>query len=42
MQLMFELNREADTTLLLVTHDPAIATRCDRQIRIEAGAIVAQ
>ncbi|MEY4751486.1 MAG: hypothetical protein RIQ60_3700 [Pseudomonadota bacterium] len=41
MQLMFELNREAGTTLLLVTHDPAIAARCDRQIRIEAGAIVA-
>jgi putative ABC transport system ATP-binding protein len=41
MQLMFELNREAGTTLLLVTHDPAIAARCDRQIRIEAGRIVA-
>ncbi|MEO8296625.1 MAG: ABC transporter ATP-binding protein [Burkholderiales bacterium] len=39
MQLMFELNREAGTTLVLVTHDPAIATRCDRQIRIEAGRI---
>jgi putative ABC transport system ATP-binding protein len=41
MQLMFELNREAGTTLVLVTHDPAIASRCDRQIRIEAGRITA-
>jgi putative ABC transport system ATP-binding protein len=40
MQLMFELNREAGTTLLLVTHDPVIAARCDRQIRIEAGCVV--
>ncbi|PXW98049.1 putative ABC transport system ATP-binding protein [Sphaerotilus hippei] len=40
MQLMFELNREAGTTLVLVTHDPAIAARCDRQIRIEAGRMV--
>ena len=37
MDLMFDLNREAGTTLLLVTHDRGIAARCDRQIRIEAG-----
>lgn len=37
MELMFELNREQGTTLMLVTHDPAIAQRCDRCIRIEAG-----
>jgi putative ABC transport system ATP-binding protein len=41
MELMFELNREIGTTLVLVTHDPAIAARCDRQIRIEAGRMVA-
>ena len=41
MQLMFELNREAGTTLVLVTHDRAIAERCDRQLRIEAGRLVA-
>ena len=41
MQLMFELNREAGTTLVLVTHDRAIADRCDRQLRIEAGRLVA-
>ncbi len=37
MQLMFELNREHGTTLVLVTHDPAIAARCERRIAIEAG-----
>jgi putative ABC transport system ATP-binding protein len=40
MALMFELNREAGTTLVLVTHDRTIATRCDRQLRIEAGRVV--
>ncbi len=39
MDLMFELNREAGTTLVLVTHDPAIAQRCQRQLRIEAGRL---
>ncbi len=39
MELMFELNREAGTTLVLVTHDRAIAARCDRQLRIEAGRL---
>ena len=41
MALMFELNREAGTTLVLVTHDTAIAERCERQLRIEAGALQA-
>ena len=40
MELMFELNREAGTTLVLVTHDDGIASRCDRQLRIEAGRVV--
>ena len=39
MELMFELNREAGTTLVLVTHDRGIAARCDRQLRIEAGRV---
>ena len=39
MALMFELNREAGTTLVLVTHDSTIASRCDQQLRIEAGRI---
>ena len=41
MALMFEMNREAGTTLVLVTHDRAIAARCDRQLRIEAGQLLA-
>jgi len=40
MALMFELNREAGTTLVLVTHDQAIAARCDRQLHIEAGRLI--
>jgi len=39
MKLIFDLNREAGTTLLLVTHDDALAARCDRQLRIEAGRL---
>lgn len=39
MQLMFDLNRELGTTLVLVTHDRGIATRCERRITIEAGRI---
>jgi putative ABC transport system ATP-binding protein len=40
MGLMFELNREAGTTLVLVTHDKAIAARCQRQLAIEGGRLV--
>ncbi|MDB5896753.1 MAG: putative type transport system involved in lysophospholipase biosynthesis [Ramlibacter sp.] len=40
MQLMFDLNRELGTTLVLVTHDRGIAERCERRITIEAGRIV--
>lgn len=40
MELMFELNREQGTTLVLVTHDRTIAQRCDRRITIEAGKVV--
>ena len=40
MGLMFDLNREQGTTLVLVTHDRAIAERCDRRITIEAGRLV--
>ena len=37
MRLMFDLNTELGTTLVLVTHDRAIAARCERRITIEAG-----
>ena len=42
MDLMFEMNREAGTTLVLVTHDRGIAARCDRQLRMEAGRLSEQ
>ncbi|MCC2674059.1 MAG: putative type transport system involved in lysophospholipase biosynthesis [Ramlibacter sp.] len=42
MQLMFDLNREQGTTLVLVTHDKGIAARCEHRITIEAGRIAQQ
>jgi putative ABC transport system ATP-binding protein len=41
VDLMFALNAAAGTTLVLVTHDDAIARRCQRQIRLHGGRIVA-
>ena len=40
MELMFALNQEQGTTLVLVTHDRAIASRCARCITIEAGRVL--
>jgi putative ABC transport system ATP-binding protein len=40
MDLLFDLNRDTQTTLIVVTHDLAIARRCGRIIHIEAGRIV--
>lgn len=37
--LLFDMNRAAGTALVLVTHDPALAARCDRQLRLEAGRL---
>ena len=42
MQLMFDLNAERGTTLVLVTHDQGIAQRCSRRITIEAGQVAAE
>jgi putative ABC transport system ATP-binding protein len=39
IELMFELNREAGTALVLVTHDMGLAQRCERLVRIEAGRL---
>lgn len=39
IDLMFELNQERGSTLVLVTHDMPIAARCGRKIRMEAGRI---
>ncbi|MFS2125583.1 ABC transporter ATP-binding protein [Pseudomonas sp. Pseusp97] len=38
--LLFELNRERGTTLVLVTHDERLAHRCQRQIRLESGHLI--
>jgi putative ABC transport system ATP-binding protein len=40
MDLMFELNKSSSTTLVLVTHDRALAERCDRIIGLDAGRLV--
>jgi putative ABC transport system ATP-binding protein len=40
MSLMFDLHRESDSTLVLVTHDPNIARLCERQLTIAAGRVV--
>ncbi|MFH1987325.1 MAG: ABC transporter ATP-binding protein [Pseudomonadota bacterium] len=41
IDLMFDLNAKQGTTLLLVTHDEAIAARCGRVLRIQSGRLVA-
>ena len=40
IDLLFELNREEGTTLVLVTHDQVLADRCQRRLRLDAGALV--
>lgn len=40
IELLFDLNKEFATTLVLVTHDDRLAQRCDRIVEIEAGRIV--
>lgn len=39
-ELLFDLNREFGTTLVLVTHDAGLASRCDRTISIASGRVV--
>ena len=39
--LMFQLNREQRTTLLLVTHDEALSQRCHRRLRLHGGVLLA-
>jgi putative ABC transport system ATP-binding protein len=38
--MMFKLNLEAGTTLVLVTHDFNLAGRCQRQLKLENGVLV--
>ncbi len=40
IELMFALNSERGSTLVLVTHDPQIAARCTRRVELQAGRIV--
>ena len=40
--LLFAIRRERGATLVLVTHDPALAERCDRSVRMRAGRIVTE
>lgn len=40
MELLFSLREKYGTTLVLITHDPALAARCDRQLRMEDGRLV--
>ncbi|HEY5643998.1 MAG TPA: ATP-binding cassette domain-containing protein [Woeseiaceae bacterium] len=40
MALMFDLNRNSSTTLVLVTHDAALAARCERVLELDAGRLV--
>jgi len=40
IELMFDLNREQHTTLLLVTHDERLAARCSRQLHLAAGRVI--
>jgi len=40
IELMFELNRDQGATLIVVTHDVALARHCGRQLRLEAGRLL--
>ena len=40
IELLFDLNKEKGTTLVLVTHDLALAERCDRMLQLEAGRLI--
>ena len=41
IDLMFELNRESQTTLVLVTHDESLSARCARVVRLLGGQVIA-
>ena len=40
IDLLFDMNRQAGTTLVLVTHDEHLASRCRRQLRLDGGRLV--
>lgn len=39
IELLFDRHRQTGSTLLLITHDPALAARCDRMVRVEDGLV---
>ncbi|MGH2132537.1 ABC transporter ATP-binding protein [Enterococcus faecalis] len=39
-ELLFDLNKNKEITLIIVTHDPDLAARCDRQVHVQDGLIV--
>jgi putative ABC transport system ATP-binding protein len=39
-KLLFDLNRDSGTTLILVTHDQSLAAQCDRVLQIDGGRLV--
>lgn len=41
IKLLFDLNKDAGTTLVIVTHDPELAAKTNRQIKVKGGAIIA-
>ena len=40
--MLFRLNREAGTALVLVTHDPALAAKARRVVKMSGGTIVGE
>lgn len=40
IDVLLDMNREAGSTVVLVTHDPALAERCDRVVRLAGGRVV--
>ena len=40
MDVLFSINKQHGTTMLIVTHDPKIASRCDRVLKMADGKIV--
>ena len=42
IELLFSINKERGTTLILVTHDITLAKRCDRILELEAGRLIQQ
>jgi putative ABC transport system ATP-binding protein len=42
MNLMLSMNQARGTTLILVTHDQKLASRCDRTLTLEAGQLISQ